>query len=277
MGRKLILLCLLILGSAAAFLPTTQQPIVPPALTKERVVGTSSDRQIRFRRQQQQRQATTMTADPVTEKLSVGILVFENVEVLDFTGPYEVFSRTRLQAGTAARRTEDTAPFRVFTVAAAKQETVSATGNLKVVADYTCANAPKIDILVVPGGFGTRPLLNDEETIRWIQTRAAEAKLVTSVCTGALLLAKAGLLKGRKATSHWASLEMLQEFEEVEVERTLRWVDDGDVVSSAGVAAGIDMAFHVVERLCGKEVADETAYYIEYPRRLATDPRSSTA
>eukprot|EP00797_Seminavis_robusta_P002781 Sro1174_g249040.1 Isonitrile hydratase (107) ;mRNA; r:20589-20909 len=105
---------------------------------------------------------------------------------------------------------------------------------------------------------------------------AHTAKLVTSVCTGALLLAKAGLLDGRRATTHWAALELLQQsYPKVEVEKTLRWVDD-EIISSAGVAAGIDMAFHVVESLCGKDVADETAHYIEYPRHLATDPRSST-
>lgn len=98
---------------------------------------------------------------------------------------------------------------------------------------------------------------------------------MTSVCTGALLLAKAGLLDGKRATTHWAALDVLEEDKTVTVDRKLRWVEDGNVVSSAGVAAGVDMAFHIVERLCGKEVADETAHYIEYPRHAADSPRSS--
>lgn len=220
---------------------------------------------------------SVMESNDKTAKLAVGILIFENVEVLDFTGPFEVFSRTRLQPGTEARRTEESAPFTVFTVSEKGSETpISATGNLKVTADYGFSDAPKIDILVVPGGFGTRPLLDDEKTISWIQSVASTTKLVTSVCTGALLLAQAGLLKGKKATTHWAGLDTLATIgDDIQVERKLRWVEDGDVISSAGVAAGIDMAFHVVERLCGKAVADETAHYIEYPRRLASDPRSS--
>lgn len=218
-----------------------------------------------------------MSLQGTTEKVSVGILIFENVEVLDFTGPFEVFSRTRREAGSASRRTEESAPFRTFTVAKeGSTKPISATGNLRVMADHGFSDCPKVDILVIPGGFGTRPLLNDEETIAWIKGAASKAKLVTSVCTGALLLAKAGLLNGKKVTTHWAALDLLaQQGDDIHVERTLRWVEDGDLVTSAGVAAGIDMAFYIVERLCGKGVADETAHYIEYPRRLATDPRSS--
>ena len=210
------------------------------------------------------------------EKLNFGILIFPNVEVLDFTGPFEVFSRTRTEAGTAARRTDETAPFNVFTVSQhGPSDPILATGNLQVIPDFSFDDAPEIDILLIPGGFGTRSLLDHEPTLSWIKSRAAIAKLVTSVCTGALLLAKAGLLNGKRATTHWAGLDLLEAEDGVTVERALRWVEDGDVVSSAGVAAGIDMAFHVVERLCGKEIADETAHYIEYPRRLDTDPRSS--
>jgi transcriptional regulator GlxA family with amidase domain len=125
----------------------------------------------------------------------------------------------------------------------------------------------KIDILVVPGGFGTRPLLNDQPTIAWIQQAAARAAHVTSVCTGALLLAKAGLLRDRRATTHWAAYDLLQALDpSISVVRESRVVEDA-VVSSAGVSAGIDMAFDVVEALYGRAVADETAHYIEYERR----------
>ncbi|PYQ58760.1 MAG: AraC family transcriptional regulator [Acidobacteria bacterium] len=199
------------------------------------------------------------------ETLNVGILLFDNVEVLDFAGPFEVFSRTRLQPGVEARRSEEGAPFQVFTVARTR-DPITATGGLTVVPRHGFADAPRIDLLVVPGGFGTRRLLNDEETLGWIRRTAAAARQVTSVCTGSLLLAKAGLLEGRRATTHWASLDLLGSLDAgVTVERTSRVVDDG-VITSAGVASGMDMAFYIVETLCGRAVADETARYIEYRR-----------
>lgn len=196
---------------------------------------------------------------------NVGILIFDNVEVLDFAGPFEVFSRTRLLPGPESRRSDDSAPFHVFTVAKSKAP-VTATGGLVVVPHHDFGDAPRIDLLVVPGGFGTRPLLHDEETLDWICRSASSAQQVTSVCTGSLLLGKAGLLAGRKATTHWAALDLLESLGTgAEVQRELRVVDDG-IITSAGVASGIDMAFYVVERLCGQAVADETARYIEYRR-----------
>ena len=199
------------------------------------------------------------------DPIHVGILLFDNVEVLDFAGPFEVFSRTRLQPGVETRRSEEGAPFQVFTVARTR-DPITATGGLTVVPRHGFADAPRIDLLVVPGGFGTRRLLNDEETLGWIRRTAAAARQVTSVCTGSLLLAKAGLLEGRRATTHWASLDLLGSLGAgVTVERDLRVVDDG-VITSAGVASGMDMAFYIVETLFGREVADETARYIEYRR-----------
>ena len=199
------------------------------------------------------------------DKWNVGILIFDGVEVLDFAGPFEVFSRTRLEPGAASRRSDDSAPFHVFTVARTK-DAVAATGGLRVTPAHSFADAPRIDLLVVPGGFGTRPLLEDEETLGWIRRTAASAQQVTSVCTGSLLYAKAGLLAGRRATTHWGALDLLESLDAgVKVERGLRVVDDG-IISSAGVASGIDMSFHVVETLFGKAVADETAHYIEYRR-----------
>jgi transcriptional regulator GlxA family with amidase domain len=203
--------------------------------------------------------------DPGMERHNVGILIFENVEVLDFAGPFEVFSRTRFVPGPESRRSDDSAPFHVFTVARSKAP-VTATGGLVVLPHHDFEDAPRIDLLVVPGGYGTRPLLQDEEILDWIRRTAAAARQVTSVCTGSLLLGKAGLLEGRKATTHWAALDLLESLGTgATVERELRVVDDV-VVTSAGVASGIDMAFYMVERLCGREVADETARYIEYRR-----------
>lgn len=209
------------------------------------------------------------------EKWTVGILIFEGVEVLDFAGPFEVFSRTRLAPGVESRRSEESAPFHVFTVAKSRAP-ISTTGGLSVIPHHAFADAPRIDLLVVPGGFGTRPLLHDAETLDWIRRTAAAARKVTSVCTGSLLLAKAGLLTGRRATTHWAALDQLKSLGAGVVERDLRVVDDG-VISSAGVASGMDMAFYIVEQLFGSEVADETARYIEYRRDTRPALRSTQA
>lgn len=200
----------------------------------------------------------------MTRKLQVGILVFDDVEVLDFAGPFEVFSRTRTVPGLESRRSEDSAPFNVFTVAP-RAGPIIATGGLEVVPHCDFATSPAIDVLVVPGGFGTRPLLQDTEVLAWLRRTAASAERVTSVCTGALLLAQAGLLAGLRATTHWSSLDRLASLDAtISVDGDQRVVDDR-VITSAGVSAGIDMAFAVVAAYCGREVALETARYIEYP------------
>jgi transcriptional regulator GlxA family with amidase domain len=197
-------------------------------------------------------------------RVTVGVLIFDDVEVLDFAGPFEVFSRTRTVAGAESRRTDDSAPFETFTVARSR-DAVSAIGGLTVTPRYSWADAPPIDILVVPGGFGTRALLNDQAMLEWIRETAARSRQLTSVCTGALLLAKIGLLQGKRATTHWAGLDLLASIDPtIRVQRDHRVVHDG-VFTSAGVSAGIDMAFAVVEQICGRDVAIETAHYIEYP------------
>jgi transcriptional regulator GlxA family with amidase domain len=206
-------------------------------------------------------------AQPSVHKLNVGILMFDGVEVLDFAGPFEVFSRTRLVPGVESRRSDASAPFRVFTVTR-NGETVTATGDLQLTPRYSFQTSPPIDLLVVPGGYGTRALLRDRETLDWICTTAAKAKKVTSVCTGSLLLAQAGLLDGRRATTHWGALDLLQEISDareadISIQHDLRFVDDG-IITSAGVSAGIDMALHVVEQVCGASVSAETAHYMDY-------------
>jgi transcriptional regulator GlxA family with amidase domain len=206
------------------------------------------------------------------ERWNVGILIFENVEVLDFAGPFEVFSRTRLVPGVESRRSEDSAPFEVFTVARTAEPLI-ATGGLRVIPNYAWSDAPSIDLLVVPGGAGTRVLVDDPETLTWIRSVATRARRVTSVCTGSLLLANAGLLDGRRATTHWGALDRLASLRPgIKVERGLRVVDDG-IITSAGVSPGIDMALYVVERLFGLSVASDTAHYMEYRRAdVATAP-----
>lgn len=186
---------------------------------------------------------------------NVAILTFDEVEVLDFCGPFEVFSATGRQNGQP--------PFNVYTVA--EKSPVLARNQLSVNPRFTLADCPPPDVLVIPGGWGTRREMNNPRLVDWIKTAASTAEIVLSVCTGALLLAKAGLLDGLKATTHHGALDLLQEVApKATVLRNQRFLDNGRIIVSAGVAAGIDAAFHVVARLSGKEDALETARYIEY-------------
>jgi transcriptional regulator GlxA family with amidase domain len=198
------------------------------------------------------------------QRRNVGIFVFDGVEVLDFAGPFEVFSRTRLSPGLDSRRSDETAPFEVFTVAAVPG-IVTATGGLRIEPRHTFETSPRIDLLVVPGGFGTRALVNDPDTLDWIRRVAEHSERLTSVCTGALLLAAAGLLRDRPATTHWGALDLLGQIDpSIQVERSVRMVHDGAVTTSAGVSAGIDMAIDVVRRMFGNDVAADVVRYMEY-------------
>lgn len=191
----------------------------------------------------------------------VGILIFPGVEVLDFCGPYEVFSATRLNEEL---RREEPSPFEVVIVAE-HEDVVVATGGLRVIPDYTLANCPSLDILVVPGGYGTREEMSNEALLAWIAERGRQVETLTSVCTGSMLLGQAGLLEGQRATTHWRSLKWMREsFPTVTVEDRLHVVEDGRVVTSAGISAGIDMALRVVARYYGEAVARATARHMEY-------------
>lgn len=197
-----------------------------------------------------------------TDRLRTGILVFPDVEVLDFCGPFEVFSVTRLDP---ARRREEPSPFDVFLVAETAGP-VTTTGGMQVTPRHGFDTCPPLDLLVVPGGFGTRPLLNHPAVIDWIARQAAGARLTTSVCTGALLLGKAGLLAGKPATTHRAALGLMRQmFPDVAVDAGRQVVASGTVRTSAGIAAGIDMALLVVAELFGEPIARQTATYMEYP------------
>ena len=199
------------------------------------------------------------------KKINVGIFIFDEVEVLDFAGPFEVFSRTRLLKGAESRRSNDSAPFNPFTVSIDKKS-LTATGGLKIIADYTFNNFPKIDILIVPGGYGTRTLLNNESLLKWIKAVSSKANITASVCTGSLLLAKAGLLEGKRATTHWGAIEALKSIsKDIQVITERRVVND-EIITSAGVSSGIDMAFMIVENLYGEQVASDTSKYIEFHR-----------
>ncbi len=196
------------------------------------------------------------------EPKRVGILVFDAVEVLDFCGPFEVFSVTRLDE---SRRREDPSPFEVVLVAE-RAGIVTAAGGLKVTPDHALADCPSLDVLVVPGGWGTRREIGNPALLEWIGARARTVETVASVCTGAMLLGQAGLLDGRRATTHWRSLGWMREsFPNVTVEEALHVVEDGNVFTSAGISAGIDMALLVVARYHGEEIARATARQMEYP------------
>jgi transcriptional regulator GlxA family with amidase domain len=192
----------------------------------------------------------------------VGIVVFDDVEVLDFCGPFEVFSVTRLNE---ERRRDDPSPFAVLLVAQ-QAGVVTAAGGLRVIPDVTLDACPALDVLVVPGGWGTRREIHNAELLAWIAQRGRQVETLTSVCTGAMLLGHAGLLDGRRATTHWRSLDWMSEsFPQVTVERALHVVEDGHVVTSAGISAGIDMALRVVARYHGEAIARATARQMEYP------------
>ena len=191
---------------------------------------------------------------------NVAILIFDEVEVLDFCGPFEVFSVTG--------RRSSLNPFHVYTVAQTHKP-VLARNNLSVNPSHTLSDCPEPDILLVPGGYGTRREMNNPTLIDWISRRAENAELVLSVCTGALLLAQAGLLDGLSATTHHGAIDLLREVAPgTTVLESERIVDNGRVIVSAGISAGIDMSLYVVGRLLGEEQAEETAAYMEYDWHL---------
>lgn len=189
-------------------------------------------------------------------KKSVAILVFDDVEVLDFAGPFEVFS--------VANELRGYADFGVFTVAP-RPGPLRARNGLRVVPDHTLLSCPPVDVLVVPGGFGTRALAADPVTIEWIRSRALAAELTLSVCTGSLLLAKAGLLDGLRVTTHHDLLDTLREMAPAAtVDPEARYHDNGAIVTAAGISAGIDASLHLVSRLLGPGASAATAAYMEY-------------
>jgi transcriptional regulator GlxA family with amidase domain len=203
--------------------------------------------------------------ESIDQPRTVGILIFDDVEVLDACGPFEVFATA---AASDPASDERRRLFRVVVVAE-RNEPVRCTGGLLIQPHVTLADCPPLDLLVVPGGFGTRRERDNPALIDWIAARSRAATLTASVCTGAFLLAAAGLLNGRAATTHWASIERLRTAHpEVEVRDDARYVDEGPIVTAAGVAAGIDMALYVVARIHGSEIANWTALQMEYDWEL---------
>ncbi len=186
-------------------------------------------------------------------KRSIAIVIFPMVEELDFVGPWEVF---------AFLRDIEPESCEVFTVSEHGGEVRCAKG-LRVIADYSFDSAPPADVVLVPGGMGTRTEIENPRMIEHLRRAAGRAEVTTSVCTGSFLLERAGLLEGKRATTHWGSLDRLRGLGTVEVVEE-RWVDEGEVVTASGVSAGIDMALHLVGRLWGPETARRVQKGIEY-------------
>lgn len=186
---------------------------------------------------------------------NVAILLFDGVEILDFCGPYEVFS--------VANRELNRTAFRVHTVATS--ESIKTQGELTVCRHFSLGDSPRTDILLVPGGAGVLDQLENQKIIDWVSTKSAEAELTTSVCTGAILLAVCGLLNGREATTHHHCFEQLRNFApDTTIKEDCRFVDTGDIITSAGISAGIDMCLHIVSRLHNQDLADSIAKRMEY-------------
>jgi transcriptional regulator GlxA family with amidase domain len=192
--------------------------------------------------------------------LRVGIFLFDDVEVLDFAGPYEVFTTASRVA--ARRNPAQAAPFTVVTLAATPQ--IRARAGLMVLADHALDETPPLDLLIVPGGVVDAEL-EKPAVVQWVATQSAAAQWTASICTGAFLLAAAGLLDGRPATTHWEDLADLRaRFPRVAVKDGVRWVDDGNVLTSGGISAGIHLALHLVARLAGQELAVATSRQMEF-------------
>jgi transcriptional regulator GlxA family with amidase domain len=193
----------------------------------------------------------------MNRKRTVAILIFDDVEVLDFCGPFEVFSVANKFAGVPT--------FNVVTVAE-NANPIATSGGLSVNPHQRLIDCPQPDILLVPGGQGTRKEMHNPVLIAWIKQVSSNAELVLSVCTGALLLAKAGLLDGLAATTHHGAIDLLRQIApNTMIHADRRFVDNGRVICSAGIAAGIDMSLHVVARLLGRDIAEKTAKHMEYP------------
>ncbi len=186
----------------------------------------------------------------------IGILLFDDVEELDAVGPWEVLSYWTLHH-----------PEDGWAISCLSRDgaAVKAAKGLPLTPHHSMGDVPALDVLIHPGGQGTRTLMRSPQHLAWVRLQAATVPLMTSVCTGALVYAAAGLLSGRPATTHWESLDLLHELDpSIDVDRDARYVDDGNVITSAGVSAGIDMALHLVARLAGVDRAREVRRAIQY-------------
>ncbi|MEL7036164.1 MAG: DJ-1/PfpI family protein [Cyanobacteria bacterium J06592_8] len=191
----------------------------------------------------------------MTQK-KVAILLFNEVEVLDFAGPFEVFSITSAS--------DQEKPFQVYTVAETK-DAIRARNGLSVNPEYTLTDSPSPDIVIIPGGFGSREAMKRSPILDWVKSCSEQAEFVVSVCTGSLILAKAGLLEGLSATTHHLAFDLLREIApNTTVIENQRFVDQGKILTSGGISAGIDLSLYVVAKILGQEIAIKTTEYMEY-------------
>ena len=189
-------------------------------------------------------------------KKTISILIFDGVEVMDFAGPFEVFSTTN--------ELNDYAYFDIKVVAKYKAPVITKNG-LSINPAFSIAEIQQSEILIIPGGDGTRHLLGDNDILDWVKKINQSTELTLSVCSGALILAKARLLDGRQATTHHEVFEALAEIApNTQIKKGVRFVDNGKIITSAGISAGIDMSLYVINKLYGDEVSQATSAYMEY-------------
>jgi len=188
--------------------------------------------------------------------MNIGIYIYDEAEVLDFSGPFEVFS-------TASRFLNKNEKFNVFLIAE-KSESVTARGGYDINAKYTISNHPKLDLLVVAGGVHTQEM-KKENVITWIKNVSTNTKIVASVCTGAFLLAQSKVINNHNVTTHWEDIvDLKKNFPSLNVKSNVRWVDEGSIVTSGGISAGIDMSLHLVSRIHSLDLAEKTAKQMEF-------------
>ena len=194
--------------------------------------------------------------------LIVGILIFDDVEILDVAGPFEVFAVTRLND---EQRLQQSSPFKVYLISETNKQ-ITAIGGLRLTPDVTISECPELDLLVVPGGWGTRKESKNKILVKWIGNQFTNNRLIASICTGSSLLGKAGLLDGRDATTHWRAFDFLQESApKARILKNVRFTLTEPIFTSAGVSAGIDLALRIVSHVFGTEVGQATARQMEYP------------
>lgn len=193
--------------------------------------------------------------------MTVGIFLFNEVEVLDFAGPFEVFALAEQEGEKCCR---------VVTISESGAP-IAARNGLQVLPAYSFSNHPALDILLIPGGYGAEVIeIHNEVALHWILQQHGQVKQLASICTGAFLLAKIGLLNGKKATTHWMDLDLLeQEYPQIDVIRGVKYVDEGAVMTSGGISAGIVLSFHLLTKFFGKAVAETTARRMEYDWQAA--------
>jgi transcriptional regulator GlxA family with amidase domain len=199
--------------------------------------------------------------------LVVGILIFDQVELLDVAGPFEVFSTTHFvnEQSKDKKESSSSSAFRVMLVAE-KLDQILTIGGLRLSPDVSFDTCPKLDLLIVPGGWGTRKEVKNDNLVKWIASKSADTKITASVCTGSSLLGKAGLLDGCESTTHFQAFDFLrQSAPNTKIREDVLFTLTEPVFTSAGVSAGIDLALCIVSHFLGTEVGMATARHMEYP------------